>query len=130
MSEELGKLSKAEIETLFKQILDAVPDMVLLKAPGSRLVWANAAWLAAVDAETLEAAREKGLDFDKGAEALAREALTAGAPREVLRWIAAHGRRRAYRIVAAPTGEAEIMVRLDRPGAGRSIACASCSFPP
>jgi two-component system NtrC family sensor kinase len=47
LSEELGKLSKAEIETLFKQILDAVPDMVLLKAPGSRLVWANAAFRAA-----------------------------------------------------------------------------------
>ena len=91
--------------------LEALDDIVWILDGDGALVWANAAWLAAVDAETLEAAREKGLDFDKGAEALAREALTAGAPREVLRWIAAHGRRRAYRIVAAPTGEAEIMVR-------------------
>jgi PAS domain S-box-containing protein len=47
LSQELDKLSKEEIETLFKQILDAVPDMVLLKAPGSRLVWANAAFRSA-----------------------------------------------------------------------------------
>ena len=47
LGEELQKLSKEDIETLFKQILDAVPDMVLLKAPGSRLVWANAAFRAA-----------------------------------------------------------------------------------
>jgi PAS domain S-box-containing protein len=47
LSEELEKLTKEEIETLFKQILDAVPDMVLLKAPGSRLVWANAAFRSA-----------------------------------------------------------------------------------
>ena len=47
LSQELDKLSKEEIETLFKQILDAVPDMLLLKAPGSRLVWANAAFRAA-----------------------------------------------------------------------------------
>lgn len=47
LSQELDKLSKEEIEALFKQILDAVPDMVLLKMPGSRLVWANAAFRSA-----------------------------------------------------------------------------------
>lgn len=47
LSEQIETLSKAEIKTLYEQILDAVPDMVLLKMPGSQLVWANATFRSA-----------------------------------------------------------------------------------
>lgn len=47
LSEQLEFLSKTEIKAFFEQVLDAVPDMVLLKAPGSSLVWANATFRAA-----------------------------------------------------------------------------------
>ena len=47
MSNLSDKFSLEETEALFKQILDTVPDMLMLKAPGSRLVWANAAFRAA-----------------------------------------------------------------------------------
>ena len=47
MSNLSENFSLEETEALFKQILDTVPDMLMLKAPGSRLVWANAAFRSA-----------------------------------------------------------------------------------
>ena len=92
-------------------LLDALDDIVWIAGPQGELVWAGKAWLAAVDAPDLETARERGLSFDKAAEQLARDAAAAGAPREALRWIAAGGQRRAYRIVAAPASGGEVVLR-------------------
>ncbi len=91
--------------------LEALDDILWITGEAGGLIWANRAWLAAVDAETLDEARERGLDFDKGVDQLAREALASGKPAEAVRWVAAGGRRRAYRVIAAPTGESEVMMR-------------------
>ncbi|HWF75652.1 MAG TPA: ATP-binding protein [Caulobacteraceae bacterium] len=65
-------------------------------------VFANQAWLDAAGAETLAAARDKGLTFDRAGDDLAREAARAGERREAVRWAAAGGRRRAFRLTAQP----------------------------
>jgi signal transduction histidine kinase len=65
-------------------------------------VFANNAWLAAAGAESLQAARDKGLTFDRAADDLVREAARTGDRREVVRWAAAGGRRRAFHLTAQP----------------------------
>ncbi|HEY1749911.1 MAG TPA: PAS-domain containing protein [Caulobacteraceae bacterium] len=64
--------------------------------------FANRAWLTAVGADALPAARARGLTFDRTADDLAREAAKAGERREAVRWAAAGGRRRAFRFTAEP----------------------------
>jgi signal transduction histidine kinase len=64
--------------------------------------FANRAWLKAAGAENLRDARDKGLTFDRSADDLAREAANAGERREQVRWAAAGGRRRAFRLTAEP----------------------------
>jgi hypothetical protein len=64
--------------------------------------FANRAWLEAAGAESLAAARGKGLTFDRACDDLAREAARAGERREAVRWAAAGGRRRAFRLTAQP----------------------------
>lgn len=65
-------------------------------------VWVNAAWLKAVDAISLDEAAQRGVAFDKGADAIASEAANLGQRREALRWLSLHGRRRAFLISAQP----------------------------
>uniref|UniRef100_UPI0030F44AF7 cell cycle protein kinase DivL n=1 Tax=Phenylobacterium sp. TaxID=1871053 RepID=UPI0030F44AF7 len=65
-------------------------------------IWVNAAWLAAVDAASLDDAAAKGLSFDKAADVLAAEAANLGRKREALRWSSFAGRRRAFQITAQP----------------------------
>ncbi|MEI7932454.1 MAG: hypothetical protein WCI21_05300, partial [Alphaproteobacteria bacterium] len=90
--------------------LEALDDILWIIDETGGLIWANRAWLTAVDAETLAQARERGLECDKSLDQLAREALASGKAHEAVRWVAAGGRRRAYRVIAAPTGEAEVMM--------------------
>ncbi len=92
-------------------LLDALDDIVWVAGSQGELIWAGKAWLTAVDAPDLETANARGLSFDKSADQLARDAAAAGAPREALRWIAAGGQRRAYRIVAAPAKSGEVVLR-------------------
>ena len=66
------------------------------------LVWANRAWLAAVEAASLEDARAKGAGLGGGSDALLDEAVKAGTVREGLVWATAAGQRRALRITAMP----------------------------
>jgi len=65
-------------------------------------VWVNAAWLKAVDAASLDEAAQRGVAFDKGADAIASEAANMGQRREALRWLSFGGRRRAFQIAAQP----------------------------
>lgn len=67
-----------------------------------KMVWANAAWLAEIHAENLQQARDKGLSFDRGADAVVSEALRLNSRQEGFRWISSDGRRRAWKIVAEP----------------------------
>jgi signal transduction histidine kinase len=73
-------------------------------------VFANRAWLEAAGAESLQAARERGLTFDRAADDLAREAAKAGERRESVRWAASGGRRRAFRLTAEPLEGGEVAV--------------------
>ena len=66
------------------------------------LIWANAAWLAAVEATSLEDAQAKGAGLGGGAVALLDEAAKSGLVREGLVWATAAGQRRALRITAMP----------------------------
>jgi signal transduction histidine kinase len=73
----------------------------IVSAEGT-LTFANRAWLDAAGAESLGAARDKGLTFDRAADDLAREALRAKEARQAVRWASAGGQRRAFLIKAEP----------------------------
>jgi len=86
----------------FAAFLDARPGPAWISAADGTAVWANRAWLAAVDAGSLDEAIKRGLTFDKGADALVREAANLGQMRETMRWITVAGRRRAFHVTAQP----------------------------
>jgi signal transduction histidine kinase len=84
----------------------------IVSAEGT-LVFANRAWLDAAGADGLQAARDKGLTFDRAADDLAREALRAKEPRQSVRWASAGGRRRAFLIKAEPMDGGGVAVWTD-----------------
>jgi signal transduction histidine kinase len=87
---------------LLTDFLDAQAEPVWLCRASGELIWANQAWLRAVEAPTLDSAKKRGLSFDRGAEDLVREAAAAGQPKTSQRWITVDGRRRAFQIDARP----------------------------
>ncbi|HLK24911.1 MAG TPA: PAS-domain containing protein, partial [Caulobacteraceae bacterium] len=82
-------------------LLDALPHPVWL-AHGAGLIWANRAWLNAVEAASIEDAIARKLAFDRGANALVAEAAQMGERREAQRWTPVGGQRRAFRLSAQP----------------------------
>jgi signal transduction histidine kinase len=82
-------------------LLDALPHPVWL-AHGAGLIWANQAWLLAVEASSIEDAITRKLAFDRGANALVAEAAQAGERRDAERWTPVGGQRRAFRLSAQP----------------------------
>ena len=83
---------------------DASPMPTWVVDGTGKLAWANRAWLAEINAETIEAAIEDGLSFDRGADALVAEAARLGVRQEGFRWTTGGGARRAWRIIAEPAG--------------------------
>ena len=69
---------------LLTDFLDAQAEPIWLARASGELAWANQAWLRAVEAPTVESARKRKLSFDKGADALARDASTTGRPQATL----------------------------------------------
>ena len=86
----------------FAAFLDARPEPAWIAGADGRVQWANKGWLAAVDAKDLNDAAERGLTFDRAADALASEAANLAERRETVRWASAGGRRRAFRFIAEP----------------------------
>jgi signal transduction histidine kinase len=86
----------------FAALLDALPQLAWVRSAGGALIWANAAWLKAVDAKSLEDAVARKLAFDRAATALMAEAAERGEQRQITRWAPVGGRRRAFRITAQP----------------------------
>jgi hypothetical protein len=82
--------------------VDAGRDPAWIATADGAPVWVNHAWLAAVGAESLQAALLAGVALDRGADALAREAGAAGERRESVRWASLPSGRRAFRITAQP----------------------------
>ncbi len=87
---------------LLSDFLDAQTEPVWLARPDGKLVWANQAWLDAVEAVSVEDAEALGLSFDDSAKGMVREAAADGRVRDAVRWISADGRRRAFHISARP----------------------------
>ena len=82
-------------------LLEGEPHPAWAMAKGE-LTFANHAWLAAVEAESLEDALAKGAGLGGGAEALLEDAGRTGTVREGLVWATASGQRRAFRVTAMP----------------------------
>lgn len=86
----------------FAAFLDAQAHAAWIVAGDGRLAWANRAWLAAAEAESVEDAVAAGRMLDQGFAALAAEAAHKGEVRENLIWAAVGGRRRAYQVSVQP----------------------------
>ncbi len=86
----------------FAAFLDARPTPAWIASADGSPVGANAAWLAAVDAASLDEAAGRRLTFDKAADELASEAANLAQVRETTRWLTVGGRRRAFHITARP----------------------------
>jgi signal transduction histidine kinase len=102
LSAVLGEDAGLPTAPRFAAFLDARPTPAWIAAADSGAVWANAAWLAAVDAASLDDAAKRGLSLDRGADQLVREAAALGQTREAVRWVTSAGRRRAYHVTAQP----------------------------
>jgi PAS domain-containing protein len=70
---------------------DASPTPTWVVDGAGKLAWANRAWLTAINAESLDAAIESGLSFDRGADALVAEAARLGVRQEGFRWTTGGG---------------------------------------
>jgi signal transduction histidine kinase len=92
------------------EFLDAQSDPIWIASPSAALLWANGAWLEAVEAASLEDASRRGLSLDSGAQALIADAAAAGQARSGVRWATVRGRRRALQIVARPLHGAAVAV--------------------
>ena len=87
-------------------LVDNSPTPTWLVDREGALVWANQAWLAEMGADSVEAAREAKLGFDRNIEAVVGEARRTGELQDSFRWTTLGGRRRAWRIVAQPVASA------------------------
>jgi signal transduction histidine kinase len=92
------------VESGLALLADASPTPTWVVDGAGKLAWANRAWLAEVGAATVDQALEKGLSFDRGADALAAETGRLGVRQEGFRWTTGGGHRRAWRIIAEPAG--------------------------
>jgi hypothetical protein len=86
----------------FAAFLNARSTPAWITAADGSPVWVNAAWLKSADAASLDDAAQRGVAFDKSADALASEAANLGQKREAVRWATLEGKRRAFQITAQP----------------------------
>jgi signal transduction histidine kinase len=92
----------------FAGLADRLPHPAWIADLRGELIWANRAWLEAVEAKSIDDAKARGLAFDRGAESLIVESGQLRSRREGFRWVTVKGQRRAYRVVAEPLGEDEV----------------------
>jgi signal transduction histidine kinase len=102
LSAALGEDAGLPTAPRFAAFLDARACPAWISAADGSPVWVNRAWLKAVDATSLDEAAQRGLSFERAAEALASEAANLGQPRDTVRWVTVSGRRRAFRFTAQP----------------------------
>ncbi|WP_140984394.1 PAS domain-containing sensor histidine kinase [Asticcacaulis tiandongensis] len=74
----------------------------------NQMIWANAAWLKAVDAQSLEQAQDDHLGLDRSADILVSEALAQNMRREGFRWLTIDGQRRAFQVIVEPLTEGHV----------------------
>lgn len=90
-------------------VVDAIPAPAWISDASGTLVWANRAWLEAVEQPSLESARSAGAEFDRDVTGLVQEALEADKRIERFRWVVLGGRRRAWRVASEPIGDSEVL---------------------
>jgi len=90
----------------FAQMAEHLPAPCWICGRDGRVVWANAAWLKAAEAPTLEHALKQNLSLDRNADALVHEAAEQHTRREGFRWLTVNGQRRAFHVIAEPLNEA------------------------
>ncbi|MFT3998492.1 MAG: two-component sensor histidine kinase, partial [Asticcacaulis sp.] len=88
----------------FARMADLIPAPCWVMRDG-QLVWANAAWLTAVEAESVERARAQQRGLDRAADALVQEAADQNLRREGFRWLTVAGQRRAFQVIAEPLAD-------------------------
>jgi signal transduction histidine kinase len=86
----------------FAAFLNARTEPAWIAAADGSPVWVNAAWLKSVDAASLDDAAQRGIAFEKSADALASEAANLGQRRMAVRWATLAGKRRAFQVTAQP----------------------------
>lgn len=92
----------------FAQMAEHLPAPCWICARDGRVVWANAAWLKAAEATSLEQAIKANLTLDKNADTLVHEAMEQKTRREGFRWLTISGQRRAFQVIAEPLNEAYV----------------------
>jgi signal transduction histidine kinase len=102
LSAVMGEAPGLPTAPRFAAFLNARACPAWIAAADGSPVWVNAAWLAAVDAASLDEAAERRAAFDRGADALASEAANLGQRRQAVRWVTVGGRRRALQVTAQP----------------------------
>lgn len=103
----IAPVAAAPVGGRFAEMADRLPAPSWVAGRDGKIVWANKAWLEAAEATSVEDAIERDLSFDRNAEAVAAEAIAAGARREAFRWVTVKGKRRAYRVTAEPVGDGD-----------------------
>ena len=92
----------------FAQMAEHLPAPCWICARDGRMVWANAAWLKAAEAPSLEYALKQNLGLDRNADQMVAEALESHARRDGFRWLTIGGQRRSFHIIAEPLNEAYV----------------------
>jgi signal transduction histidine kinase len=82
--------------------LELYPHPAWIVDEAGEVLMANRAWLAAVEAPDLAAARQRGLIFDSEADELARAVIANGESGQRVRWLNFPEGRRAMKIWAEP----------------------------
>lgn len=96
----------------FAQVADKIPSPCLVTGQDGRLIWANRAYLEAIEAETLDGAITHRLSLDQGLDSLMSESAEQKIRREGFRWISVGGIRRAFQMVAEPLNESHTVAYL------------------
>jgi signal transduction histidine kinase len=103
----------ADVATM-RRVLDSLPAPVWARGDDGRLIFANAAYARAVDAEDPAAAVARELELlDRTARDKLRQARTAGAPYSGRLPVIAAGQRRVFDVVEAPNGTGSAGMAID-----------------
>ena len=103
----------AQRPTLFLEIMDRLPAPAWLFSGADKLLWANDAYLKALDAKSLEQATQRNLLLDQAVAEQARKAIESGAEVAEIRYIVIGGARRALQVVMFPVAGGAAGMALD-----------------
>lgn len=97
-----GRRAIAQDPTSFLEMLSDAPLLAWRVSSGLKLEWANAAYLNALEARSLDQAIERNLALDAAAAEQARKVLETGEAIEETRYVVVRGERRSLKIAMSP----------------------------